>query len=545
MKNKVFIIGIDGGTWNVLKPLMEEGKLPHLTKLVENGVSGNLISTIPPETASAWTTFQTGVNPGKHGIYSFLNYLKGEYNPSVINSRMIPLETIWQILSRHGRKVLAVNVPITYPPYKINGLMVTGMLTPSVKSNFTYPPELAEEILKVEKDYTIVTTQQVFNRMTFDRFIETLISTEEKRTKVVLYLLNKYEWDLAMIHFHSSDPLQHAVYWYLDKKSQFFNEEKYQIAQNFYRSLDNNIGKLLEILNEDTLKIIISDHGFCSVYKTININNFLIRNGFMTLKKKGLFNKRVLFILKILREIDRKFIKARLSYGKRFSLRKKLRLDKFIDWSKTKAMVINGWLYGFIYINCIGREKQGIVNQGEEYEDVRNSIIEKLASLKNPLTGEKVIKKICKREEIYKGEFLNKAPDLIAIPEKGYEFSRSFTRKTEDLFTENKIKRDHTGSHEREGIFIFEGNMIDKNKDFKTANIEDILPTILFFFDLKIPCYMDGRVLTEIFSKSFLKNKPLLFEEFEGAKYPFKDKEGYTEEEKKEIEKRLKELGYI
>src|SRR4030042_2502517 len=189
-KTKVFIMGLDGGTWDVLKPLMEEGKMPHLSGLAERGMSGVLKSTITPETASAWTTFQTGVNSGKHGIFDFFQYLPGDYNPLVISSQMIPLETIWQILSRQGKKVIVVNVPITYPAYEVNGLMVTCMLTPSVKSNFTYPPELAEEVLKVEKDYTIVTTQEVFNRRTLQEFVDTLISTEEKRTRVMLHLLD-------------------------------------------------------------------------------------------------------------------------------------------------------------------------------------------------------------------------------------------------------------------------------------------------------------------------------------------------------------------
>lgn len=544
-KNKVFIMGLDGGTWDVLKPLMEEGKMPHLSGLAERGMSGVLKSTVTPETASAWTTFQTGVNSGKHGIFDFFQYLPGDYNPLVISSQMIPLETIWQILSRQGKKVIVVNVPITYPAYEVNGLMVTCMLTPSVKSNFTYPPELAEEILKVEKDYTIVTTQEVFNRRTLPEFVDTLISTEEKRTRVMLHLLDKYDWDAAMIHFHSSDPLQHAVYWYLDKTSRYFDPEKYRVVQKYYRSLDDNIGRLLQVLGPETLKIVLSDHGFSSVYKTININNFLMLNGFMALKNKGPFSRLVLALVRLLRRIDDRFIKGRFSFGQRFALKEKVRLDKFIDWPKTKACMINGWLYGFIYLNCIGRENQGIIPFGEEYEKVRNRIRERLLDIQDPETGKNVIKKIHKKEEIYHGEFLDRAPDLIVIPEDGYEFSRSFLGKPEDLFNKNVIKRDHTGNHNRDGIFIFEGSAIDKGRAFPVAHIEDMLPTILYYFDARIPRYAEGRVLTEIFREGFLEGRPLQFEEVEGVRHSQKKEDGYSEEEKKEIEKRLKELGYF
>jgi len=544
-KNKLFIMGLDGGTWDVLRPLMEAGKLPHISGLAERGISGILNSTIPPETASAWTTFQTGVNPGKHGITAFSQYQPGEYKPFFISSRTIPQETIWQILGRHGQKVIAVNVPITYPAYKVNGLMLTCMLTPSVKSNFSYPPELVEEILGIEKDYTIVTTQEIFNRMTLEEFTETVISTEEKRTRVMLHLLRKYDWDAAMIHFHSSDPLQHAVYWYLDKKSPFFDPEKYQVIEKFYRAIDHNIGQLSNALPPDTLKIVLSDHGFCSIYKTININNLLCQKGFMSLKNKGLINKNILALITLLRKLNKNVFRFDVSSRKRAALRETVKLDEFIEWPRTKACMINGWLYGFIYLNCVGREKQGIVHPGEEYDHVRNSIIEILAGLKDPETGKKVIQKVLKREEIYHGELLDRAPDLIAIPEDGYEFCRTFLEKPEDLFSENRIKRDHTGSHKREGIFIFEGPMIDGQKTLSAAAIEDMLPTILYFFDDQIPDYVDGRVLAEIFRQDFLENKPVRFEPQADKGYSSKGEGEFSEEEKKEIEKRLKELGYV
>jgi predicted AlkP superfamily phosphohydrolase/phosphomutase len=538
-------MGIDGGTWDVLRPMIKEGQLPHISRLAENGRRGILTSTIPPETASAWTSFQTGVGPGKHGITAFFQYQPGEYKTSFINSRTIPLETIWQILSRHGKKVIVVNLPITFPPYEINGLMITGMPTPSVKANFTYPSELAEEVFRIQSDYTIVTTQDAFNRMTLEEFIAILISTEEKRTRVMLHLLEKYDWDVALIHFHSSDPLQHAVYWYLDKKSRFFDPEKYRLIQNFYRSLDNNIGRLLNVLGPDTWKIVLSDHGFCSVYKTININNFLCQKGFMVLRNKRFLNAQLLAVIALLKKWNKRSVRLRLSSKKSSSLWTKARMDRFVDWSRTKACMINGWLYGLIYLNCVGREKQGIVRFGPEYEAVRDSIKEALSGLTDPETGKRVIKETLKREEIYRGELLSNTPDLIAVPEEGYEFSRTFLERAGDFFTHNVIKRDHTGSHKRDGIFIFDGPMIDPDRAVGRANIEDILPTILYYFNQGIPDYMDGRVLAEIFRPGFREGKSLQSEHGAEKKPPQSDRQAYTEEENKQIEKTLRELGYI
>jgi len=542
---KIFIIGLDGGTWDILKPLMEEGVMPNLSKLVNEGTSGILKSTIPPVTAPAWASFQTGVNPGKHGIYEFNQYKPGSYRTFFVSSNNIKEETIWQRLSKHRKKIISVNVPLTYPPRKINGYMITGMLTPGIKSNFTYPPELAKEILKIEKNYTIITTQQYFNVWGLEKFINKLIKTEKKRLKITRYLINKYEWDLAMVHFHSSDVLQHALYCYIDRKDTHFNIDTYNRICSFYKSLDENLGDLLNNLPKTTLKIIISDHGFGPVYKTIYINNFLIEKGFIKLEEFSLFKKNLLIFMKFLRRMDRKYIRFLFSPSKRAKLRGKVRLDKIIDWSRTKSFMINGWVYGNIYLNCIGREEKGLINFGKEYDDLRIELSKLFLALKDPETNKRIIKKVLKREEIYKGECLNNAPDLILIPEDGYEFSSTFIGKSEDLIRKNKLKESHTGSHRREGICVFNGEFIKKGEILKEAYIEDLFPTILYYFGINIPKYIDGKVLTSIFREDFLKNRIIKFEGLKDRKMFLKDKEAYSKEEKRRIEKRLKDLGYI
>jgi predicted AlkP superfamily phosphohydrolase/phosphomutase len=265
----------------------------------------------------------------------------------------------------------------------------------------------------------------------------------------------------------------------------------------------------------------------------------------MALRNRGWGNRGLLAVFALLKQWHKKAGRLRLSSRKNSSLWTKARMDRFIDWSRTKASMINGWLYGFIYLNCVGREKEGIVHAGPEYEAVRDSLGKALSGLVDPGTGKRVIRETLKREDIYQGEFLNNAPDLIAVPEEGYEFSRTFLERSEDLFTVNVIKRDHTGSHRRDGIFIFEGPMVDPNPAFGMADIEDILPTILYYFGGKVPRYMDGRVLTEIYRPGFREGQSIEFEEGAEIHPAPADGEAYSEEENKQIEKTLKELGYI
>ncbi len=545
-KRKIFIIGIDGGTWDVLRPLMKDGTMPRLASLAREGVSGILNSTLPPETAPAWTSFQTGVLPGKHGIFEFYQHGSQDYNPVFVDSTKIPLPTLWDIAGRGGKKLLVVNVPLTYPPQKINGCLVTGLLTPGTHSRFTHPPELSSKILSHEKDYSIATTQELYNRKDLESFLDRLIATEETRTRTMLHLMRRQTWDIAMLHFHSTDPLQHALYRHLDPSNPGYDADTHRKIKRFYQALDGCLTRLIKALPENTLKVMISDHGFGSVYKTININNFLVAENLMTLKNRGIFNRKLLPVIQILRILDKKIIRGRFSHAQRAAISRKFRLDKFIDWSQTHAFMLNGWLYGFIYLNCQGRENQGIVPPGIPYETLRADIAEKIANIKDPQSGDPVIQKVFKKEELYKGPFVSQAPDLVLVPRRGYAFSRSFTGKPSDLFTLNRIKRDHTGTHRPEGIFLFHGKDVDPSSSIRQAHIVDMFSSILYAAGMKIPAYCDGKVLTEVFTSDFQHRNPLRIQadgSFESALHTSRD--AFSDEEKDMIEKRLKDLGYM
>jgi len=536
------LIGIDGATWEVLHPLMRAGVMPTLAKLVDEGISTTLTSTIPPDTATAWTSFQTGMNPGKHGVFDFHQYNRGDYYPSFVNSERIGTETIWGILSRNKKKIILVNIPVTYPPQPINGCMVTGLLTPSIKSNFTYPTRLAREILDIEKDYTIITTQESFRNTSLDNFIEELIRTETKRTNVMRHLLEQYAWDVAMIHFQSTDPLQHAVFWYLDEKNPEFSPQNYQALQKFYRSIDRNIAALLNQIPRSALKIILSDHGFESVRKTIYINNILVNEGLLSLKKQGFFRQKLFALFRALRKLKGRFFKQMFSFPRSIALVAKTAL---VDWTRTKAFVLTGWLYGFIYLNLKGREKGGIVAEGWAYEELRESIAKNLSSIMDPETNTRVFRKIYKREEIYEGPHLKNAPDLIAVPEQGYECSQSFIETSDDIFKKNILGIDHTGTHNQDGICIFSGKDLDASRTLAKAAIIDIGPSLLYYCDCAIPSGMDGRVLRDIFSPEFRESHPLLYEDKEKAPKLTDERDIFSDEDKKKIEKRLKDLGYM
>lgn len=367
--SKVLIIGLDGGTWRVLNLLIEEGQMPNLARLVEEGTSGILNSTLPPLTPPAWASFHTGVYPAKHGIYDFTQYRLGAYKPDFVSSASLREKTIWKILSEAGRKVVLVGVPLTYPPERVNGVVISGLLTPSLRSNFTYPPEFKIELLNTVGEYRFIASQDTFFRKGLDAFLLDLVYSERKRVEATEYILKKEQWDVGMIQFQSVDNLQHALWPLLAPDSKEYSSEKWHRVCSFFQFIDESIGRLLSLVGENTNIIIMSDHGFGPLTKVVYLNKWLESKGLLKVKS-SLKTKFTLQATNLLKRID--FLKLRrifLDYAKRESLLSLVTQEIAIDWPHTKCYMLSGSQAGNIYINLKGREPQGIVTS-EEYEEI-------------------------------------------------------------------------------------------------------------------------------------------------------------------------------
>ena len=217
--NRVLIIGLDGATFDVLDPLMDAGRMPHLKALIENGSFGILDSTKPPVTPAAWTTFMTGKGPGTHGIIDFERYDVATNSLSFNSTFEIREKTLWEILSEKGLKVGSINVPMTYPPTPVNGFMISGFETPSIKAEFTYPPELKELILREIPGYNYKSRwkRKVFGgEKLFAENLAYIANSFEQGVKLVHLCGEKYGWDALMVLYKLVDNLQHKVWKYVD-----------------------------------------------------------------------------------------------------------------------------------------------------------------------------------------------------------------------------------------------------------------------------------------------------------------------------------------
>ncbi len=295
MADKVIMIGLDGATWDVLDSLAEGGELPNLTKIRDGGAHGVLESVIPPITPSAWTSFMTGVNPGKHGIFGFGKRPDNAYSMAWCNYSDIRSPTFQKILSSENKRVVMVDVPFTYPPEKVNGIVISGMGTPSVESEFTHPKEMREEVLNRFDNYLLdVENISGESEKEIMVFLDQVFELTRQREKLGLFLIDEHPWDFFMLAFVGMDRIQHSLWKILDKEHPAYRKEyvKYRPRiVDYYRYVDSIIGRFLEKVGDDDVLMIMSDHGFGPLHRGFYVNRWLYEKGFLKLDMENLLGE--------------------------------------------------------------------------------------------------------------------------------------------------------------------------------------------------------------------------------------------------------------
>ncbi|MGB9715796.1 MAG: alkaline phosphatase family protein [Thermodesulfovibrionales bacterium] len=553
MKVKVFCIGLDGGTFDLIDQFIERGHLPNIKRLIENGTRATLNSVILPFTPQAWGSFMTGVNPGKHGVFGFKQKSDSDYSFQFVNNRSLKTKTLWNILSEMNKKVILINIPMMYPPEEGNGVLIGGMDSPGEDSNFTFPAEIKELLYKITKDYVIhlhVGAGYLDNDDKRRMAIDGLLKMIDAREKVVLYFMQNYPWNFFAVNFSATDQVQHHFWRYMRGDNEFKDA-----ILTIYKRVDEAVGKIVNNLKDESILFIMSDHG---AGPSSDIVFFLDE----WLREKGLLNfKKVALITKIKRAIinflltffSKKLASEIKDTLMHFSPGLRVRLQGYvrrslIDWTTTK--VFSGEHPATLRINLKGRDKEGIVDK-KDYEDLRDYLIKELEKIKDPETGDKLIERVYRREELYKGPYLNTAPDLIICTKdfahqiKGGPYPR---RKTYKKVVSKKDPRDFfvNGVHRLNGLFIAYGKAIKKGLSLAPLSITDLYPTILYSMGLGVPKAVDGRVVTEIFNEDFMIKNPVKYIDYpieRDSKIP--DITYEREEEEKEVAKALKGLGYI
>lgn len=414
---KLLIIGIDGATFDLIKPWSEAGHLPNLTRLMDNGVHANLASTLPPVTSPAWPTFMTGCNPGKHGVFDFIQPSGANY--SMVNSTLVRQPTIWQRLSKAGYRVGVLNVPITYPAQPINGFMVTGIPSP-LSGDICYPADLISRYQKEFGEYRTAPLIQYKPGVEVE-YIKDIYDLIRAHGDWALGLMSREPWDVLMVHFIALDIMKHALWRFMDKSHPRYESSPYEQAiRDGYKLVDEYIGRMLARLPEKSTVLVMSDHGFGPLKQIVNLNMFLLAQGFLQLKndwwtqlkaaafKNGLTPAGVYHMIET---IGLQNLATRVSKNARNKVVSKFLSFDNVDWRRTVAYSMGH--VGQIYLNVVGREPQGVIKP-ENYHAVRQQIIDALYELKDE-NGKPVVTKIILREETYHGPYTEKGPDIHLV----------------------------------------------------------------------------------------------------------------------------------
>ncbi len=552
IQRKVAVFGLDGITFDLLQPWLDEGRLPNLARLLQTGASGPLRSTIPPVSASAWPSFATGTNPGQHSLVDFTYPAPDGYDIRVSNGLTVAVPAIWQIASEAGAQVGVVSLPMTFPPRPLNGFMLCSFLTPSPESDYTYPLELKQELLDACGPYPLRMSEKGrgVDPVVFVRASKQL---EIDRARSVSYLLQNKPWDLFIYVLETTDNLQHEIWHLVDDSHPLHDPEMAERVLpeilDYYETVDRLLGEMVAQLPEDALVVILSDHGFGPFHKFFHINNWLADNGWLVFKQSPLSRlKRAAFkagvtpinALKWLTTLGLSDMRKNVKRGRGGGMLRRVFLSfNDVDWSRTRAFSVGN--FGQVYLNVKGERPQGAVDPAD-YEAVRDEIIAAAKQLRDPEDGSQVVPIVYKREDIFHGISADHLPDLVLHTDRAKYVSFGHAD-----FGSNRIiepSTGQTGHHHMMGVMGLNGPGVTAGTKVDDAGLLDLAPTILHYLGLPVPEYMDGRVLADAFDDAFNDANPVVYRPG-GPGTTAGDDSVYSDEEEELVRQKLRDLGYI
>ncbi|HJQ26234.1 MAG TPA: alkaline phosphatase family protein [Blastocatellia bacterium] len=432
-QQRAVLIGLDGTPCTLVQQFTKDGTMPNMAKLCAEGALLQMDTSIPDISSVAWTSFMTGANPGRHGIYGFLDVQPNSYKIYFPNSRHIKSETLWAVANRAGKRTIVINVPSTYPAQPLDGMLVAGFVAVDI-NKATYPASLVPRLQAM--DYRIdVDARKV--QQSHDALMDDVLVTLDRRVKLLLELYDKEPWDLFVGVVTETDRLQH---FFMDAAPDAAH--KYHSAfRDFYRRVDAFIGQVAERLKDETL-LIMSDHGFTPIKQQVYLNRWLVEHGYLKLKENA------------------------------------RSIEEIADGSRAFAMDP-----GRVYINVKGKYPQGTVAPGDAASLVAE-IKQGLAEISD--NGAPIVKRVYERDELFSGPVVHLAPDLCVQSHYGYDLKGAVNK------TQLMDREVFTGMHTQDDSTLFINSQAAALRSDK-PHITDVAPTLLAALGLEVPATMDGR----------------------------------------------------
>jgi predicted AlkP superfamily phosphohydrolase/phosphomutase len=520
------LVGLDGATFSILDPLMQDGVMPFLHSFIATGVRGEILSTIPPVTPPAWTTIMTGCNPGRHGVIDFVRCEEhdGEMYFTLYNGRDVECETIWSMASRQNMRVTVLNFPMTYPHPPVSGHIVPGLVSWKYMKMAVRPPELYEKLKTIpnlsyramawdwEKGKKVV---YGVDPEEYESWIQFQIERERNWFEAAKYLMRNDPSELTAILWDGPDKLMHICWRFLDpawfpESPSPWEKKIREMCLEYFRRLDGYLEEVVTLAGPGARTFVVSDHGFGPSTETLYINVWLQEQGYLSWRAPA------------------------PQEGSEESWKRRLRSNfVLLDWNKTTAYAPTSSRNGIHIRTANAPGESGVPIS--EYERFRSELIDKLYSIVDPQTGGRIVKRVWKREETHLGRQRQQAPDLtLELRDHGFVSIRNTPPALQ-------ARLEVTGTHQPNGIFLSNGAGVRKGVYIQSISVLDIASIVLHSLGLAIPHDLEGMVPREIFEPVWLENHPLCIGE--PSRRPAMV--GESRQQDDVIFERLKNLGYV
>ena len=551
-RRRVFVVGLDAATFDLILPWVDGGRLPTLARLLRDGVRAPLRSTLPALTPPGWTSAATGRNPGKHNVFNFYRTTAGGLGVAPVTLGDLKSPRAWDIAAVHGRRSCVLHMPLTYPPRADAGVMISGIMTPKGAEDFVAPAELKAELAARIPGYRMEVDESALRRHQLEAFRNDAFDLQRVQTEEVLYLLATQEWDLFWVMFHTLDKLQHFYWRFMDPGHPAYpGPGPYSdTIRDFHVAFDQSLGRFLEHLPANTDVVLLSDHGSAPLHSYFCVMNWLAQEGFLRLQPETTARRGLAAAGVDAKAIVRGLKRSGLGWVTRYvprglkqqvpqALTSFAKVAKRIDWSQTRAYCPSAPGSG-LWINVRGREPNGIVEPGAEYERVVEELRARLLAFRDP-SGAPVVTAVHRRDEVYRGPFAESGPDLLVETADTVCLVEGLGLRP--LMPAGRGPEERTGNHARDGILVLHGPDVQAGLTLPLAAIEDVTPTVLHLLGLPIDADMDGRVLTEALRPETLAARPI-----QVADTPYSAPENgysYSADEEARIQDMLEGLGYV
>lgn len=532
MTTRTLFVGMDGATFTLLDELVNGGGgkppvMPFLASIYREGVRCKLLSTPNPLTPPAWVSLMTGKNPGNHGIYDFIRtQTQGDdMFFTLYDARDCLAESIWSIAGRQGKRVAALNFPFTAPPPKdLNGIMIPGFIPWRHLRRNTRPGDFYDRLKSLpgfnpkELAWDFEQEKQAVNVLSDDErenWIRYHLPRENQWFKIAEYILVNEATDLMAVMFDGVDKLQHQAWVFLDPclqtgESGAYHQRMRQLCLDYFSQLDGFIEKLVALAGPDVQLFMASDHGFTATHEVVRINTFLHQKGYLGWKHMPQNEETV-------RREDSMFAN--------------------LDWPHTIAYCGTPSSNGINIRVARNPSETGI--KPEEYESFREKLMDELAQLRDPVTNERIVARVLKREDVFAGPAMENAPDLLLVlRDSGFVSIRNKEPVVEP-------RAEIAGTHHPEGVFFACGRGIKHGELLDSRHITDVGATLLYSLGLEVPEDFDGRVPESVFTSQYLDENPIRIGAATTSENKVDESDNMTEDEKEKLVTQLKMLGYL